>query len=188
MSTDADWVTLDDGERVEWSERPLLESVLPQAASVFALALGWVVVARLLELPSLAVFAGLFVGLALAVGVVYPVYTTAYLVTDRAVYTKRGRRARRVTSVELDRVQDVSYHRSLLGGVFGYGTVTVEVAGGDEVTLSGVADAERAATLVGRLVHRADDPIPGSVEQWRAVRDELRAIRTALESGRETRR
>ncbi|MDS0298771.1 PH domain-containing protein [Halogeometricum sp. S1BR25-6] len=182
--TGPDWVTLDDGETVEWTGRPRLVSAVSPLVVALFLAVGAVALVAFTRLPWVVAAGSLLLVLLVAVAGVYPVYTTAYLVTDRAVYAKRGRRARQVTTLELDKVQDVSYRRSAVGGALGYGTVTVEIAGGGDLSLSAVADARRAADLVGRLARRADDPIPGTVEQWRAVRDELRGIRAVLETQR----
>jgi hypothetical protein len=63
--------------------------------------------------------------------------------------------------------------------VFGYGTVTLEIAGGDDIQFRRIEDPE----TVRRLVDQATgEEIPGSLEQWRAVRDEVRALRKAVES------
>lgn len=182
--SDPDWITLDDGESPAWTGRPRLVSAFPRLLVAGVVAAGSVVLASVTDLSWVFAAPGLLFALVVAVAAVYPVYATEFLVTDRAVYERRGRRARRVTTLELDRVQDVSYRRSAVGGLLGYGTVTVEIAGGGELTLNAVADAQDAAALVGRLADGDDDRIPGSVEQWRAVRDELRGVRSALESRR----
>ncbi|RYJ13637.1 PH domain-containing protein [Halogeometricum borinquense] len=179
-----DWITLDDGETVEWTGSPRLVSVFAQLLVAVLVVVGSVALPVVTRLPLIAIGPGVLLALLITIASVYPIYTTAFLVTDRAVYTKRGRRSRRVTTLELDRVQDVSYGQSAVGGVLGYGTVTVEIAGGGNVSLSAVGDPKAVADLVGRLTRGTDDTIPGSVEQWRAVRDELRGIRSALESSR----
>lgn len=179
-----EWVTLDADEAVEWTGGPVLVSALPQLAVGVAVALASLAAPFAFGLPWYSAVPVLLLAVLVAGSGLYPVYATEYVVTDRAVYAKRGRRARRVTTLELDRVQDVSYRRSAVGGALGYGSVTVEIAGGGDLSLSAVGDARRAADLVGRLARRADDPIPGTVEQWRAVRDELRGIRAALETRR----
>lgn len=182
--TGPDWVTLDGGETVEWRGRPRFASAATEAAVALLVSVGSVALVLLAGLPWVVAAGGLPLGLVVAAAGLYPVYATDYLVTSRAVYVKRGRRARRVTTLELDRVQDVSYRRSAVGGALGYGTVTVEIAGGGDLSLSSVADAREAADSIGRLARRSDDAVPGSVEQWRAVRDELRGVRAALESRR----
>lgn len=182
--TDREWITLDDGESPVWTGRPRLASALPRLLSALAVAVASVAVPAVTDFPWVLAAPGLLSAVVVALVAAYPVYSTEFLVTDRAVYAKRGRRSRRVTTLELDRVQDVSYRRSAVGGLLGYGTVTVEIAGGGDLSLNAVADAREAADVVGRLARRADDPIPGTADQWRAVRDELRGIRSAIESRR----
>jgi hypothetical protein len=179
-----DWTTLDEAETVEWSGGPVLASALPQLLAAGVVLAGSVALPLATGLPwVLAVPSALLAAVVAAAGL-YPVYATAFLVTSRAVYAKRGRRARRVTTLELDRVQDVSYRRSAVGNALGYGTVTVEIAGGGDLSLTDVADARRAADLVGRLARDGGDSVPGSAAEWRAVRDELRRIRAELEARR----
>jgi membrane protein YdbS with pleckstrin-like domain len=179
-----DWITLVEGETVEWSGGPVVASALPQLLAAGVVLVASVALPLVTGLPWVVAVPGALLAAVVAVAGLYPVHATAFLVTSRAVYAKRGRRARRVTTLELDRVQDVSYRRSAVGNALGYGTVTVEIAGGGDLSLTDVADARRAADLVGRLARGGDDSIPGSVEEWRAVRDELRGIRTALEARR----
>jgi len=76
-------------------------------------------------------------------------------------------------------VQNSAFSQDALGTLFGYGTVTLEVAGGDDIRFRRIEDPES----VRRLVDRATvDEIPGSLEQWRAVLAELRALRRVVES------
>jgi uncharacterized membrane protein YdbT with pleckstrin-like domain len=169
------WVSLDADESLSWHEQPHLATVAPAVVVGVAVAVVAVVV------PQIPWWAALLGVLPPAIQL-WRVTAIEYAVTDRALYAKRGRRARRVTMVELDNVQDVSYRHSVFGGVFGYGTVEAEVAGGAEVTFAGVPEAQSASELVGRLVRRETDAIPGSIDQWQDVRDAVRAMRLALEA------
>jgi uncharacterized membrane protein YdbT with pleckstrin-like domain len=177
------WADLVPDETVEWSGRPHVFRAAPSVVAGVAVAAGAVAAAVATDLPAVVAAAALL-GVVLVVAGLWPVVTVEYLVTDRALYAKRGRRARRVSTVDLDRVQDVSYRHSAVGGVLGYGSVVAEVAGGDDVTFADVPDARAASDLVGGLARDAADPIPGSVDQWQRVLAEARALRRTLEARR----
>ena len=51
------------------------------------------------------------------------------VVTDRRIFEVSGLIARRVASMPLAKVTDMTYHRSLLGRLFGYGDLRVESPG-----------------------------------------------------------
>lgn len=50
-------------------------------------------------------------------------------VTDRRIFEVSGLLSRRVASTPLTKVTDMTYHRSLLGRIFGYGDLRVESPG-----------------------------------------------------------
>jgi hypothetical protein len=83
----------------------------------------------------------------------------------------------RVTEAPLSKVQNSALSQGVAGSLLGYGTVTLEVAGGDDLAFRRIEDP----AAVRPLVDRERDPIPGSVEQWRAVLAEVRALRRAVE-------
>lgn len=172
---------LEPGKEPEWEGRPRLTTILPSVAlGVFLIGAGTVT----LLLEGAATLAVLGVGL-LILGVGIPVWTyrwvtnTRYVVTDRALYRKTGIVSRSVRRVELTRVQDSAFSRPLRGRLFGWGTVTVEVAGGGSLRFFRIDGPND----VRRLVDRASDPphIPGSLDQWKQVREEVRALRHAAE-------
>jgi len=173
-----DWLTLNDGETVAWDGRPRLTTALPGIGIGVALVVGALGVGVVRGILLLAVPVA-FVGCLVAGGAYLRVVNTEYVVTDRAVYAKRGIVGRSVTEASLSKVQNSAFSQDALGAVFGYGTVTFEIAGGNDVSFRRIDDPETVRRLVDRA---AGDEIPGSVEQWRAVLEEVRALRDAVES------
>jgi len=173
-----DWLTLDDGETVAWDGRPRLTTALPGIGIGVALVVGALGVGVVRGVLLLAVPVAL-VGCLVIGGAYLRVVNTEYVVTDRAVYAKRGIVGRSVTEASLSKVQNSAFSQDALGAVFGYGTVTFEIAGGNDVSFRRIDDPETVRRLVDRT---AGEEIPGSVEQWRAVLEEVRALRGAVES------
>lgn len=172
-----DRLGVEPGETVEWSAHPRYMRAAPAvAASVLVAA---VVVGLAVTVDPSAIVALLVAPLPGAYGYL-SVVNTRFVVTDRAIYRKRGIVGVDVRTVELDRVQNTRSARGVLGNLFGYGTVEVEVAGGPDLRFYDVYDPDDVRRLVERLAGGRRD-VPGSLEQWRAVREELRAIRRLLD-------
>lgn len=172
------WLALDPGETVQWEAHPRYMRAAPAVATslaIAAVAVGAGIVVDPLALTGLLVapLPGLYGYLLVA--------KTRFVVTDRAAYRKRGVLGTDVRTIELDRIQNVRSTRGVLGNVFGYGTVRVEVAGGRDLRFYDVYGPDDVRRLIGRLSGSRED-VPGSVEQWRAVRDELREIRRLVET------
>lgn len=176
-----DSIALESGEGTEWEGRPRLTTILP-SAGLGLLLVGAGIVTALLEGPSTLVVAGVglvLAGLAVPAGAYLWVTNTRYVVTDRALYRKTGVISRSVRRVELGRVQDSSFAQPVRGRLFGWGTVTFDVAGGGSVRFSRIDDPKEVRRLVDRARDR--DEIPGSLDQWKQVREEVRALRRAVE-------
>lgn len=172
-----DWLALDPEEAIEWEAHPRYMRAAPAvlaSLTVAAIAVGAAVVVDPLALAGLLVapLPGLYGYLR--------VTNTRFVVTNRAVYRKRGIVGIDVRTVELDRVQNTRSRRGVLGNAFGYGTVDIEVAGGPDLRFYDVYDPDDVRRLIERL-GGGRSSIPGTVEQWRAVRDELREIRGLVE-------
>jgi membrane protein YdbS with pleckstrin-like domain len=172
-----DWLALDPDEVVEWEAHPRYMRAAPAVLAsvvIAALAVGGAVLVDPLALVAvpIAPLPGLYGYL--------QVVNTRFVVTNRAVYRKRGILGVDVRTVDLHRVQNTRSRRGVLGNAFGYGTVDLEVAGGPDLRFYDVYDPDDVRRLIERL-GGGEAAIPGTIEQWRAVRDELRAIRTHLE-------
>jgi len=95
----------------------------------------------LLERPcsSLAVVP---LGVAIPVWKYFALQGVQYVITDEALYVKRGVLTRSVTQANLETVQNSSFGQDITGSIFGYGSVTFEIAGGDDLSF------RRSRTLV----------------------------------------
>jgi len=162
-----DWLALDDGETVVWSDTPHRLSLVP---------------AFLVGVPLSLVL----VGIPIVVGSYLSHRNTNYVVTSTALYRKTGVLSRSVQRIEFDKVQDTSYRQSFFGAQFGYGTVDVSTAGGTgvEMSFANVADPQ---ALQRRINERIRSDRGGGEEGKAAVLNdilaELRAIRSAVEGG-----
>jgi membrane protein YdbS with pleckstrin-like domain len=173
-----DWLALDPGETVRWEAHPRYMRAAPAVAASLVIAVAAVGAAVTLDPRGLV---GLLLAPLPSLYGYLRVVTTVFVVTDRALYRRRGVVGVEVRTVEHDRVQNTRSSRGVLGNVFGYGTVEVEVAGGRDLRFYDVYDPDDVRRLIERLGGTRLE-VPGSVEQWRAVRGELRAIRRLLEA------
>lgn len=143
------WASLDDGERVVWSGRPVAYGFLRgYLLTVLILALAGVTAVhwQWSDLVVRWIPAGALVALAVLVYVQTALSrrSMAYLVTNEAVYVRRGLVRRSVTSLRIDRVGTTTANHSLLGRLFSYGHVELDAASteGVDLVLEYVADPE----------------------------------------------
>ena len=172
-----DWWFRDDGERVVWNGRPRLSAALPDVAVgsvVCLLAVGGAVAVDVRAL------AGIVLGLGVVAWGLLRVRRTRYLLTSRAVWAKRGVLGRTVRRVRVEKIQNASFSQSVTGSLFGYGTVSVEVAGGRDLEFRRVDDPQTVQTKLAERTDSGTRSIPGSREQWESVLDLVRDIRTAV--------
>ena len=167
-------------EDVWWSGRPRLLAVLPAVVFGLALVVGGLAVFYVTREPLPLAFVPVGVGLALWGYLV--VKNTRFVVTDRAVYRKRGVLSRNVRRIGVERVQNSSFRQGVRGTLFGYGTVVVQAAGGGSIRFHDIENPRDVRALVDRRAGSDDDGVPGSVDRWEAVLAEVRAWRAALES------
>ncbi len=67
-------------------------------------------------------------------------YFTEYTVTDRRVLTKRGVIRRRVSEVNVKKVEGVDIRQTVLGRILGYGDVIVRGTGTEHLVMKMVQD------------------------------------------------
>lgn len=171
------WLRLEADETVEWETHPRLMRAAPGV--VASVVLAGVAVAGGTILDPLG-YALVMLAPVPTVYVYLRVVNTRYVVSDRALYRKTGVVGIDLRTVERGRVQNTRSTQGVLGAAFGYGTVEVEVAGGADVRFAGVYDPVDVRRRIERIAGGGASAIPGSLEQWRAVREEVRAIRRAL--------
>lgn len=192
-STDVDAaIPLGSHETVAWQGRPRTTVILPSALFGLLLAVAGVVAALSLDtgLPLVLLSLALvLVGLALPLSHYLVVSNTTFLVTDRALYHKRGVLGRAVTQANLETVQNSSYSKGITGSLFGYGSVEFEIAGGSDLAFRDIHNPEPVRALVDRATRNQDgisggrprsvrfSTIPGDLETWQEVRTEVQSIR-----------
>ncbi|TKX59821.1 PH domain-containing protein [Halorubrum sp. ASP1] len=171
---DLDWLTLEDGESIQWSSTPHKYSVLP---------------AFIIGIPLSLVLIGIPI-----VAASYLQYTnTNYVVTNRGLYSKRGVLSRDVQQIGFDKVQNISYSQSALGSYFGYGSVDVSTAGGSGIELQFRSIPAPAAVqeLIAREIDSRQQTESDSTKEdiLDSILTELRVIRRAVaddQSGSQT--
>jgi uncharacterized membrane protein YdbT with pleckstrin-like domain len=170
-----EWLSLEEGETVEWIGQPASISVLP---------------AVVVGIPFI-LFLGL--GLLIIAGAVLSVRNTDYVVTDRSLYVKQGVLSTNIESVGLDKIQNTEFRQSFLGKQFDYGSIDVSTAGssGAEITFRAVEGARDVRELVNRLSNQYEDAGAATGESEADVPSadwaeeliaELTATREALEN------
>ncbi|WP_306057212.1 PH domain-containing protein [Natronococcus wangiae] len=177
------WLALEPGEGIRWRGQPRVQTVYSwlvlaafgMVAVSAAVVLDVLTVRGLVWLPAFAV---------LPLWQYARIAKTVFVITDRRVATRRGVLGVTVSTVALDRVQNSTVTQGSIGRLIGYGTVVIETAGGSDLAFWNVdapiavrAELEHSA---GRL---EGGTVPGTPEQWRAVLDEVRGWRRALERG-----
>ena len=185
MVEDADWFSPDASETVVWHGKPRTRRIIPHVAGAVVLAAFGVGLAVLLTAGgltggALAVVwgvAGLLVltGVAWA-GIAYlQVQATDYVLTDGNVYKKTGVVSERVTRVGIDRIQNTTLRKNLLGNLFDYGTILLSTAGGSgtELAITDLDDPERFREELRPLLAASGGPGRDAFEGGeRAVLDE----------------
>jgi len=180
-------IPLGKGETVVWTGRPRVTVVLP------AVVVGLVLVAA--GLGGVVVGDSVLPALLVPVGMAVPVWRylqnqrTQYVITDEALYKRTGVFSRSVSQAMLYTVQNSTFSQSLTGSVFGYGSVEFEIAGGGGFTYRRIGDPRNVRSLVDEAIdtdtvsgsRRVGQSVPGSIDQWRAVREEVRALREHLD-------
>ena len=174
-----DWWFRYGDERIIWEGQPRLSAALP------SIGLG-VAVCTLATAAAVLADPRAVIGVALGVGVIalaiFRVRRTEYLLTTRALWLRHGIAGRTVRRVGLNKVQNTGYGRSVTGSAFGYGTVTVEVAGGDDLQFQRIDDPQAVQAVITDHTASEGDGIPGSAAQWRSVLSVVREIRAGIKS------
>ncbi|ESS07001.1 MAG: putative membrane protein, partial [uncultured archaeon A07HB70] len=124
---------------------------------------------------------------------------TDYVVTDEALYVKKGVVSTNIESVGLDKIQNTEYSQSFWGKQFDFGSIDISTAGssGAEISLQNVADARHVREMISSLSTEyasrsrrsgADGAEPATAspavstrDQMDELIDEVRATRQAME-------
>lgn len=184
-----EWLVLAPDEELRWRAGPRIQTVYPWLALAIIGSLATVAAIALELLPP--------VGLLCIPAVVAPaawqyarVTRTTFVVTTHRIATRSGVLGVSVRAVPLECVQNTQRSQHAVGRLVGYGTVTVEVAGGSDLRFWDVDDPASIQTRLesAREHGRSADTdraavadVPGSLEQWEAVLEEVRGWRRTLE-------
>ena len=167
VDLDLEWLTLEDGESIQWASTPHKYSLVP---------------ALIIGIPLSLVL----IGIPILVGSYLQYTNTNYVVTNRGLYSKRGILSRDVQQIGFDKIQNISYSQSALGSSFGYGSVDVSTAGGSGVELKfrSIPDPASVQELIAREVDDRQQSTGDAGADTNDVLDEilheLQAIRQEL--------
>ena len=171
------WWSQRDGESIVWEGSPRLSAALGGVALGVVVVAGALVAAMIVD-RRLGLVA--LLGIGLAAWRLLRVWQTSYLVTSRALWSKRGVIGQTVRRVGLSQVQNTAYSQSITGSIFGYGTVTIEVAGGRDLKFRRIDDPEGVRRMLTDRIGDTDSELPGTTDQWRAVLSVVRDINEAV--------
>ena len=171
------WWFQRDGESIVWEGSPRLSAALGGVALGVVVVVGALVAAMIVD-RRLGLVA--LLGIGLAAWRLLRVWQTSYLVTSRALWSKRGVIGQTVRRVGLSQVQNTAYSQSITGSIFGYGTVTIEVAGGRDLKFRRIDDPEGVRRMLTDRIGETDSELPGTTDQWRAVLSVVRDINEAV--------
>jgi uncharacterized membrane protein YdbT with pleckstrin-like domain len=93
---DLEWLTLEDGESIQWASTPHKYSLVP---------------AFIIGIPLSLVL----LGIPILVGSYHQYTNTNYVVTNRGLYSKRGILSGDIQQIGFDKIQNISYSQSALG-------------------------------------------------------------------------
>lgn len=162
-----EWLSLDDGESVQWVGEPELASKAGELLTGIAL------------LPLLGL------GLLVLLPAYLQVSHTDYVVTNQSLYAKSGILSTNIQSLDLDKIQNTEYSQSFFEKQLGYGTVGVDTAGGSDVELEfeAIADAREVQESIRELSKRYREAAAGGEpsETPRAGTGDLDAVADELE-------
>lgn len=131
MSTDLDWLALDQDEDLIWSGTPRIQTLYSVVGFVIA-----ATVAPAIVIGWKAALTGFLVGSIILTVSYFTLINTEYVVSTKYAYSKKGIYGRNVTKIGLKNIQDTSFSQGLLGRQFDYGTLDFSTAGGTGHELS----------------------------------------------------
>lgn len=150
MSSQPEWLRLEQGEEFVWAGAPRLRSVLGTVASALVTTVVALVVVGFLltndQLPvrvpvpdtvlyGVAALAVLY-GLARVGWAYVRVSNVDYVLTSSSLYKKTGVFSENTTRIRVNKVQNTQLSKDLLGNLFDYGDVLISTAGGHGIEMA----------------------------------------------------
>lgn len=132
-----EWLSLDEDEEIQWVGEPVMLSLAGTAITGIVL---------------LVVLIGFVILLALPFQYL-SIKNTDFVVTNKAIYVKKGVLSTNIESVGLDKIQNTEFSQSFWGKQFGFGGIDVSTAGssGAEISLTNIEDAREVREMITRL-------------------------------------
>ena len=163
MSSDLDWLTLDETEEILWEGKPRIQSIIP---------------ALIIGIPMSLVG----IGILIIAGAYLSVKNTDFVVTTQGLYVKQGILSRSVQKIGFDKVQNISFSQGALGNYFGYGNVEISTAGGSgvEMRFRSIEDPKKVQELINKHIRKDTESGEGKGTMEKVL-DELKATRKAVE-------
>jgi len=164
----ADWLTLAEDERIEWTGRPSLFTIAPQLLLAVAVGVGGaLIVAAIGEtadtVPAIVRLLPLGGAGALVAVVLLRWYRVRYVITSSQVYIKQGFLSLDVDRIRIARIQNTQLSQSLVERLLGYGDVTAYTAGSDTLNIEflAVPNPARVDETLSRLLRRPENEPAG---------------------------
>jgi uncharacterized membrane protein YdbT with pleckstrin-like domain len=154
---------LESGEHLIFEGHPSWRSILGFYLKGLVIAAVCGAIAYLaLDLGAAALVVLAVVVVALVAGYVKRLFTT-YTITNHRLHIRRGIVARAEQQTQLNRVQNVNTHQSVLQRVLLIGNVNFDTAAGDDYDFefAGVADPQDVVDAVHRAQREADETATG---------------------------
>jgi uncharacterized membrane protein YdbT with pleckstrin-like domain len=129
-----EWLSLDDDEEIRWVGEPAPISIVGSAVLGLLLSVVLIGLLILLTLPFTW----------------FSIKNTDYVVTNKALYVKKGVLSTNIESVALDKIQNTEYSQSFWGKQFDFGSIDISTAGssGAEISFQNVRDARNTRELI----------------------------------------
>lgn len=178
-----EWLSLDDDEELQWVGEPVPISIVGTAVWGVLLTVVLIGFLILLTLPLSWL----------------SIKNTDYVITDKALYVKKGVVSTNIESVGLDKIQNTEYSQSFWGKQFDFGTIEISTAGssGAEIGFQNINNArnvrEKITSLsneyssrsrgsrAGRDESPTSSPTTATTNRMDDLVEELRATRRAME-------
>jgi len=187
-----EWLSLDQDEEIEWMGEPVMISLVGTAVTGVILSF-------------------VLIGLLVLVGLPFQylsIKNTDFVVTNKALYVKKGVMSTNIESVGLDKIQNTEFNQSFWGKQLDFGSIDVSTAGssGAEITFGNIEDARDVRERITRLsneyassssrsgstgatggvtgaVAGGDDRMDELIEELRATRKAMESVEAALRDG-----
>lgn len=178
-----EWLSLDDDEELQWVGEPVPISLIGTAVWGVLLTVVLIGFLILLMLPLSWL----------------SIKKTDYVVTNKALYVKKGVVSTNIESVGLDKIQNTEYSQSFWGKQFDFGSIEISTAGssGAQISFQNIDDArnvrEKITSLSNEYSSRSQrsraegdesptsSPTTPTTNRMNELVEELRATRQAME-------